>query len=105
MNQLTQQIVHSVVKALKDIDHQELILEVASELEKIAKNQGQTQVTSAVELTNDQKDKIRYKLEALQIEFTVDSNILGGLIIEHDGKRQDLSLRKRLNLVKRVIAE
>ena len=65
-------------------------------------------VTSAQELTNEEKSKLIQKLEDLQkgkveAEYSVDSTLLGGMIVEIDGKVMDGSLRRRLQTVKEVI--
>ena len=65
-------------------------------------------ITSAVALTEEEKAKLIAKLESenggsVHAEYTVDPSILGGLIVETDGKILDGSLRHRLRDVKEVI--
>ncbi|MBO7178183.1 MAG: ATP synthase F1 subunit delta, partial [Clostridia bacterium] len=65
-------------------------------------------VTSAQELTLEEKDKLIQKLEKsylgkVQAEYLVDGALLGGMIVEIDGKVMDGSLRRRLQDVKEVI--
>lgn len=65
-------------------------------------------VTSAIELNLAEKQRLKLKLEEIyrgevRLEYTVDSALLGGLIIESDGKITDGSLRRRLSHVKEVI--
>ena len=65
-------------------------------------------ITSAVELTDAEKQKLITKLELIdnckvRAEYFVDSKLLGGLIVEVDGKIMDGSLRHRLHEVKEVI--
>ena len=65
-------------------------------------------VTSAVELKEDEKQKLKEKLEKTSghkvvMEYIVDDSILGGLIVEIDGKIIDTSLKKHLKEVKDVI--
>ena len=67
-------------------------------------------VTSAVELTDEEKKKLRAKLEAfykgtVNMEYFVDGTLLGGLIVEVGGEIMDGSLRHRLREVKEVISE
>ena len=67
-------------------------------------------VTSAVELNEDEKASLKEKLEKISgnktlIEYTVDKSIIGGLIVEMDGKIMDSSLRKHLKDVKDVISK
>lgn len=65
-------------------------------------------VTSAVELTESEKNKLKHKLEAMtkgqvMIHYVIDPSLLGGLIVEVDGKVMDGSLRHRLSEVKEVM--
>ena len=67
-------------------------------------------VTSAVELSGAEKTSLKEKLEKMSgkktlIEYTVDKSIIGGLIVEMDGKIMDSSLRKHLKDVKDVISK
>lgn len=63
---------------------------------------------SALELTEDEKKKLQDKLETLykgkvDIEYSIDESLLGGLVVEVDGKVFDGSLRHRLHEVKEVM--
>lgn len=65
-------------------------------------------ITSAVALTEDEKQKLIKKLEQLNkgsvhAQYFVDADLLGGLIVEMDGKIMDGSLRHRLYDVKEVM--
>ena len=65
-------------------------------------------VISAVALTKEEKQKLVAKLEEVNCgkvhaEYVVDASLLGGLIVEMDGKIMDGSLRHRLYDVKEVI--
>lgn len=65
-------------------------------------------VTSAVELTQEEKTALKEKLEKksgnkMVFEYSVDEAILGGLIVEADGKIMDSSLKKHLKEIKDVI--
>ncbi len=67
-------------------------------------------VTSAVELSEEEKASLTEKLEKISgnktlIEYIVDKSIIGGLIVEMDGKIMDSSLRKHLKDVKDVISK
>ncbi len=67
-------------------------------------------VTTAVVLTDDERTKLTSKLEKMcgtkvQIEEKTDTSLLGGVVIEIDGKIIDASLRKHLSDVKDVIAK
>lgn len=65
-------------------------------------------ITSAVELNEAEKTKLYNKLKSMSggevtMEYYVDESLLGGLIVELDGKIMDGSLRNRLREVKDVI--
>lgn len=67
-------------------------------------------VKSSVELTFEQKRKLKEKLEKkyntfVEIEYIVDAELLGGLIVELDGKVIDSSVRGRLQKVKDVMSK
>ena len=75
-----------------------------NEIDKISN----VKVTSAIELTDNQKASLKDKLESLSkktvaIDYIVDKSILGGLIIESDGKIIDSSIKKHLKDIKDVI--
>ena len=78
--------------------------EMLCEINKVSN----AKVTSAVELDDTEKKALKDKLEKLSgnsvvIDYTVDESILGGLIVEIDGKIMDSSLNKHLEDVKDVI--
>lgn len=65
-------------------------------------------ITTAVPLTEDEKEKLIRKLEkscrgGIEAEYAVNESILGGVIVEADGKIMDGSLRHRLRDVKDVM--
>ena len=65
-------------------------------------------VTTAVLLTDAEKNKLVQNLAAtyrgsVQAEYRIDESILGGVIVEADGKIMDGSLRHRLDEVKDVM--
>ena len=67
-------------------------------------------VKSAVELTEEEKEKLKDKLEvqsghAVILECSVDESLMGGLVVEIDGKVIDASLKSRLYEVKDVISK
>lgn len=66
-------------------------------------------VTSVVPLTDEQKSRLKEKLEKLcknhvTVKYAIDATLMGGIVIEVDGKVLDGSLRHRLNEVKDVIS-
>lgn len=65
-------------------------------------------ITSADELCEEEKKKLISKLEAtykgkIRGEYYVDKTLIGGVIVEIDGKVMDGSLRHRLEEVKEVM--
>lgn len=74
-----------------------------------SKNISLAKVVSAAPLTESQKEKLQIKLEKLSghtvvLDCSVDKSLLGGLIIETDGKTIDGTLKRRLYEVKEVIS-
>ena len=68
------------------------------------------QVTSAVPLTEQEKERLAAALTArmgrtVTLECTVDESLLGGLTVCVDGKVLDGSLRHRLHAVKEVMKQ
>ena len=68
----------------------------------------EAKVRSAVELSDEEKDKLHEKLEKISghpviMEYEVDSGLLGGMIVDLDGKVMDGSLRSRLKGMKEVM--
>lgn len=66
------------------------------------------QVTSAVALTDGEKAELTAKLSArfsrtIQLECAVDPSLLGGLVVQVDGKVIDGSLKHRLQEIKEVM--
>ncbi len=66
-------------------------------------------VTSAVELTEKEKEALTAKIQnmcknTVNLEMVVDSTILGGMIVEVDGKVIDASIKRRLSDIKDVIS-
>jgi F-type H+-transporting ATPase subunit delta len=75
----------------------------------IKEQKSAAKITSAAPLTEEEKDAILKKLETvtgykMQGEFLLDPKILGGVIVETDGKILDGSLKSRLKEAKEVIS-
>lgn len=105
MKDLALKIADQVEAALKEMDSRYLLREVIEELEKRDHLAGQAVITSAIELSPEEKELIEAKLNVHKVNYLVDSSILGGMVIEKEGLRQDLSLRRRLNEIKKIILE
>ena len=74
-----------------------------------SKNISEAYITSSVELMPDEKEKLKNKLEKMSghsvtLECSVDKSLMGGIVIEMDGKIIDGSIRRRLHEVKDVIS-
>lgn len=73
-------------------------------------NVSKAEITSAALLNEKEKTALKEKLERLSghtviTEYTIDKSILGGIIVEMDGKVIDSSLKKHLKDVKDVISK
>ena len=65
-------------------------------------------ITSAVELTDDEKSRLITKLEKtnsckINPEYITDPSLIGGITVEIDGKILDGSIRQKLREVKEVM--
>ena len=74
-----------------------------------SKNVSAAYITSSVELTSAEKAKLKEKLEKMSghsviLECSEDKSLMGGIVIEMDGKIIDGSIRRRLHEVKDVIS-
>jgi len=81
-----------------------IISQLATEIEKSLEEVGQKQLMSELALELSKRSvKSSNKLKTEEIVYLTDPTIIGGLIVEQDGKRQDMSLRRKVNLVKNII--
>lgn len=74
------------------------------ELQKTSK----AKVTSAAALTDEEKKKLEKKLSSISkkdvfAEYEVDESLIGGIVVEIDGKVLDGSVKRRLRDIKDVI--
>lgn len=65
-------------------------------------------VKSPVALTEDEKERLKSKLEKINgnsvvLDCSIDESLMGGIVVEIDGKIVDGSLRRRLHEVKEVM--
>ena len=108
---MTPEYALSFMKLLCEHSHMNIFDDCLHEYEEmynVSKRICMAVVTSAVELTDEEKERLRLKLHKLSgktpvFRYVVDKNILGGIIVEADGKIMDGSLRRRLKEVKEVI--
>jgi len=92
---------------IRDIDE---CLEVFNDLYEEAARRSRAIVTSAVELDDETKEKLINKLQqvsghVVEAEYRIDKSLIGGLVVEIDGRRIDGSLRKRLKEIKEVMEQ
>lgn len=72
-------------------------------------NYADAEVASAVELTDDEKDRLIKKLsditgKTIRASYVIDKTLIGGLSVSVDGKHFDGSVRKNLKNIKEVIS-
>lgn len=88
-------------------DFEKCVAEYNALLDEVSKV-STARVVSAVALSEDEEKALKNKLEKISgrtilLECTVDKSILGGLIVEIDGKIADASLQRHLKDVKDVM--
>lgn len=93
---------HGYIRELDDC------LKAYTELHDAARRLSTAYVTSAVELTEGEKAKLIEKLSqklgrTIHLECAVDPSLLGGLIVNVDGKVIDGSLKHKLQEIKEVM--
>ncbi len=101
----------SFVKLLCEKNHVKLFDACVGEYQDLLnamKKSSNAKVTSAIALTEDEKEALIKKLETISghsvtLECFVDPSILGGLIVEIDGKMVNASIKGHLKDVKDVI--
>lgn len=82
-------------------------------LEKVReyKNIGRAFVTTAIELDNDQKENIKKKLlettryEEIEIEYSVDTALIGGMIVRIGDRVVDSSIQTKLYELKKNLSK
>ncbi|MCQ2478384.1 MAG: ATP synthase F1 subunit delta [Clostridia bacterium] len=84
-------------------------VEYYKDLYRFDKNITVVSVKSSVELSPQQKSKLKSKLEKMlggsaEITYTVDKSLIGGMVIETNGKIIDGSLKTKLHGIKEVIS-
>ena len=81
-----------------------------SRLHNASEHVAKAKVVSAVTLTEEEKTALQAKLEGVchstvSLECSIDPSLIGGLIVEVDGRILDGSVRHHLNEVKDVISQ
>ena len=92
---------------IRDIDE---CFEVFDEIYKESAKKSTAYVTSAVELDESAKVKLIDKLQQLtghlvEAKYRIDESLIGGLVVEIDGRRLDGSLKRRLKEIKEVMEQ
>ena len=103
----------SFLQLLTEKGHARSFSESVSEYKKLLDESERisiAKVTSAFALSETEKNNIKAKLEKVSgnrvnLECTVDEKLLGGIVVEMDGKVMDGSLRHRLSEVKDVMSK
>lgn len=105
-----------VVSFLKLLCEKDRVLEffdcvdIYKELLDMSENISVAKVTSSVELTDKEQEKLKEKLETtynkkVVLETKVDKALLCGIVVEIDGKIIDKSIKKSLKDIKEVIGK
>lgn len=102
----------SFLKLLCEKKRMESLYDSIDEYRKLfeeSKNIIKAKIISAIELSDDEKERIILKLEKtegkkINAEYVVDKSIIGGIIVETDGKILDGSLRYKLKDIKDVMS-
>lgn len=103
----------SFIQLLTEKGHARSFYECVSEYKKLLDEYERVsvaKVSSAFPLLDIEKNNIKSKLEKVNghkvtLECTVDEKLLGGIVVEVDGKVMDGSIRHRLGEVKDVISK
>ena len=108
----TDSLIHGLISALLEKEHGleignvlERFIDVALEAEKI----GVAYVSSATELTDDQKARIRQKLldttdyVDMRVNYEVDPSLIGGLVIRLGDRVVDSSLSSKLGHLRQTL--
>lgn len=105
------QISQNFIFLLADNSRFDAITEIVNEyknLKDLNNNIKVIKAVTAVDMNSYLKDKLKNKLESMlnskvEIEYKTDSEIVGGLIVEIDGKIIDNSVLTQLNKIKKQI--
>ena len=83
---------------------------IYNELLDMSENISVAKITSSVELTDTEKEKLKKKLEktynkTVVLDLKVDKSLVMGVVVEIDGKIIDGSIKKSLSDIKDVISK
>lgn len=103
----------SLIDVMSDEGDMKKLAQVVACYEQLITEQSSTiaaHVTTAVELDDDLREKIRAKLEAdfgapVYLVEHVDPSIMGGIIVSARGQRRDASVRTQLQNMRAVMSE
>jgi len=102
------------LKVLVDNGREEILEEVLSRYEELVKEhlgRIEVEVTTAVELSEDQRGKLKERLaEVLEgreiiLETNVDPELIGGAVFRYGGRMMDGSIRGRLESLREGMLE
>ncbi len=107
----TSEAVINLLKLLAEKNRQALWPAIVREFDRLyrrSRNEREATVTAAVPLSDENAAQLKRLLEDrlkahVLLEVRVEPQILGGLIIESEGQRLDLSLKRRLNELRKQL--
>jgi F-type H+-transporting ATPase subunit delta len=102
------------LKVLVDNGREDILDEVIARYEELVKEhlgRIEVEVTTAVELSEEQRDRLKERLadvlegREIILETTVDSNLIGGAVFRYGGRMMDGSIRGRLESLREGMLE
>jgi F-type H+-transporting ATPase subunit delta len=102
------------LKVLVDNGREEILEEVLIRYEQLVKEhlgKVEVEVTTAVELSEEQLDRLKERLEGVLegreviLEANVDQDLIGGAVFRYGGRLMDGSIRGRLESLREVMLE
>jgi F-type H+-transporting ATPase subunit delta len=102
------------LKVLVDNGREEILEEVLSRYEELVKEhlgRIEVEVTTAVELSEEQRDRLKERLadvlegREIILETNVDPDLIGGAVFRYGGRMMDGSIRGRLESLREVMLE
>ena len=102
------------LKVLVDNGREEILEEVLSRYEELVKEhlgRIEVEVTTAMELSEEQRDRLKERLadvlegREIILETNVDPDLIGGAVFRYGGRMMDGSIRGRLESLREVMLE